>query len=604
LPGQKSPRRRKTTSKKTPSRRSRQKQQVPEQLSTRDYVAIALKYARDIVSGAIPSCKWVKAACQRHLDDLEKSKSPEYPWKFVPDSATAVCEFIEHLPHTKDDFEYRAATGQRLQLTNWQIFVTCVGFGWLAKNSKVKTYRFREIYVEVPRKNGKSTWAAGIGIFKFAADGEHGAEVYSGATSEKQAWEVFRPAKLMTQQTPDLREFYGIEVNAKSLTIPANGSRFEPVIGKPGDGASPSCAIIDEFHEHPGDDLVSTMRTGMGARRNPLLFIITTAGNNRTSPCYQRHLDVKQLLKGALKDDRLFGIIYSIDDEDDWRDPAVLEKANPNFGISIQPDTIRRDLENAIQSARLQNDFKIKHENIWENAAAAWMNMAAWDKCKDPNLRLEDFLKERGWAGLDLANRIDLADKVLLFKRLINGKEHLYAFATHYLNEAAIENAQNASHYKQWAAQGLLVVTPGSMTDHKWIADDLIADCKKFHLLEVDHDPYGSDSLVGFLQANPEWDQHCEFVKIDQNVKNLSPAMKYLEGMVLDGRFHHTGDEILTWGMSNVTVKPDRNDNIFPRKERDENKIDPASALFNTIVRASIPGEGPSIYETRGLVTL
>lgn len=549
-----------------------------------------------MVDGETPACKWVIAACRRHLDDYAKSEADEsYPWKFDNQSAKEVCDFIQLLPHTKDDFEYRAARQETIKLEKWQLFVTCCLFGWVARRAKNKTYRFREAYVEVPRKNGKSTWAAGIGLYKFAADGEHGSEVYSGATSEKQAWEVFRPARLMAARTPDLLEHYGITVNAKSLTIQENGSRFEPVIGKPGDGSSPSCAIIDEFHEHTTDDLVGTMRTGMGARRNPLLFIITTAGSDRSSPCYQRHLDVKQLLKGGYKDERLFGIIYTIDDGDDWRDPEVLKKANPNYNVSIEPEGIERDLQNAVQSARLQNDFKTKRQNIWENAAAAWMNMAAWDKCKDPNLKIEQFLGDRAWVGLDLANRIDLASKVLLFRRTIDEKDHYYIFVTNYLNEGALETAHNAGHYRQWASENKLVVTPGSMTDHKWIATDLISDGKRFNLVEVDHDPYGADSLIGFLQADPQWSQHCEFVKIDQNVGNLSPAMKYVEGLVLDGRLHHDGDDILTWAFSNVTVKPDRNDNIFPRKERDANKIDPATAVFNVMCRAMVPVAGVSV---------
>ena len=558
-----------------------------------------------VLDGSIPACKWVKLACQRHKDDVDRSKIPEYRWTFNEDSAHTACELIELFPHTKDDFENRAARRERLKLEPPQLFVVCSIFGWIDKDeSKPKTYRFREAYVEIPRKNGKSTLAAGIGLVKFAADGEHGAEVYSGATTEKQAWEVFRPAKQMAVRTPEFLEAFGVTVNAKSLTIESNGSRFEPVIGKPGDGSSPSCAIIDEFHEHQSDDLISTMRTGMGARRNPLLFIITTAGSDRSSPCYQRHLDVKQLLDGRLQDDRLFGIIYTIDEKDDWQSLDAVIKANPNYGVSIEPDGLARDLQNAVQSARLQNEFKTKRENIWVNAAVSWMNMAAWDKCADKDLKIEQFFGERCWAGLDLASRIDLACKARMFKKKIDDKDHFYVFLTHYLNEWAIDNARNAAHYQQWQNEGRLVVTPGSMTDHKWIATDLISDCKDFKLLEVDHDPYGADSLVGFLQDDPDWDQGVEFVTIEQTVRYLSPSMKFLEAIVLDGRFHHDGDPILAWAIGNVVCKPDAKDNIFPRKERDENKIDPAVATMNCLYRAMLDEGGGSVYDERDLLVL
>lgn len=163
----------------------------------------------------------------------------------------------------------------------------------------------------VPRKNGKSALAAAIGLYMLVADGEHGAEVYSGATSEKQAWEVFRPAKLMAQRSPALLSHFGLTVNAKNLHVLGNGSRFEPIIGTPGDGASPSCAIVDEYHEHPTDVLYSTMETGMGAREQPLMLVITTAGDNIAGPCYSMQQEAQAMLEGTRPDDEMFALIYA-----------------------------------------------------------------------------------------------------------------------------------------------------------------------------------------------------------------------------------------------------------------------------------------------------
>jgi len=210
--------------------------------------ATAQQFARDVVRGKMPCCRYVVLACQRHLDDLKKSKERDFPYRFDPDKAEKKLRFIEFLPHTKGEW---AQKRQRVKLEPWQCFGIAVTFGWVRKKNGLR--RFRESYWEIPRKNGKSSLAAGVGLGMFCADGEFGAEVYSGATTEKQAWEIFHPARLMVVRTPELKELLGIEVNAANLNRPEDGSRFEPIIGNPGDGASPSCALVDEYHEHDDD---------------------------------------------------------------------------------------------------------------------------------------------------------------------------------------------------------------------------------------------------------------------------------------------------------------------------------------------------------------
>ncbi|QEF74942.1 hypothetical protein CA901_005475 [Escherichia coli] len=184
-----------------------------------------------------------------------------------------------------------------ITLEPWQLFVICCAFGWVNKGSRLR--RFREVYTEIPRKNGKSAISAGVALYCFACDNEFGAEVYSGATTEKQAWEVFRPARLMCKRTPMLTEAFGIEVNASNMNRPEDGARFEPLIGNPGDGSSPHCAVVDEYHEHATDALYTTMLTGMGARRQPLMWAITTAGYNIEGPCYDKRREVIEMLNGS-----------------------------------------------------------------------------------------------------------------------------------------------------------------------------------------------------------------------------------------------------------------------------------------------------------------
>lgn len=258
-------------------------------------VNAANQYARDVVRGKIVACQFVIQACQRHLDDLMAEKSKSFRYRFDKDLAERAAKFIQLLPHTKGEWAFKRMP---ITLEPWQLFVICCAFGWVNKGSRLR--RFREVYTEIPRKNGKSAISAGVALYCFACDNEFGAEVYSGATTEKQAWEVFRPARLMCKRTPMLTEAFGIEVNASNMNRPEDGARFEPLIGNPGDGSSPHCAVVDEYHEHATDALYTTMLTGMGARRQPLMWAITTAGYNIEGPCYDKRREVIEMLNGSV----------------------------------------------------------------------------------------------------------------------------------------------------------------------------------------------------------------------------------------------------------------------------------------------------------------
>ena len=546
-----------------------------------DFVGTALEYAQAVVKGKIIACKWVKLACKRHLDDLKASKRKAYPYYFDEDAANKVCAFLSLMPHTKGKWARKRET---IMLEPWQCFAFVALFGWKIKKNDRR--RYRKAYFAVPRKNGKSIIGSGIGLYMFSVDGEFGAEVYSGATTEAQAWEVFRPAKQMLERTPQLLEVLGAEVWAKALLVPGDGSRFEPVIGKPGDGASPSCAIVDEYHEHDTSELVDTMETGMGAREQPLLLMITTAGFNIAGPCYDQEVDAKKVLEGVLDDPELFALIYTIDEGDDWTKPAALRKANPNFGISVDEDFLLSMQRQAMQSAAKQTRFKTKHLNIWCSAKSAWLNMLEWAKCADFSLRREQLKGERCYLTLDLASRSDVCVLMLVFVREIEGKQHFYLFGDYYLPEAAIENAEkNANAYRKWVIEGFLQQHDGAEIDFDLIEEDMLALVAEYGPDEVVFDPYRAAQLEQRLTKNG-----ITAVELGQQVKNLSLPMKELESAIKAGRVHHDGNPMLTWMMSNVVAKLDAKDNIYPRKEKPEQKIDGAVASIMGIARA-ISGE-------------
>lgn len=554
------------------------------------YVGTALEYAQSVVKGKIVACKWVKLACKKHLDELKASRRKAFPYYFDEDAANKVCTFLSLMPHTKGQWARKRET---IRLEPWQCFAFTTLFGWKLKKNDRR--RYRRAYFAVPRKNGKSIIGSGIGLYMFSVDGEFGAEVYSGATTEAQAWEVFRPAKQMLERTPELQEALGAEVWAKALLVPADGSRFEPVIGKPGDGASPSCAIVDEYHEHDTSELVDTMETGMGAREQPLLLMITTAGFNIAGPCYDQEVEAKKVLEGALDDPELFALIYTIDDGDDWTSPAVLRKANPNYGISVDEDFLLSQQRQATQSASKQVRFKTKHLNIWCSAKSAWLNMLEWNKCADLTLRREQFKGERCYLTLDLASRSDVCVLMLIFVREIAGKQHFYLFGDYYLPEAATEHAEkNANAYRKWVIEGFLQQHDGAEIDFDLIEEDMLALVAEYGPDEVVFDPFRAAQLEQRLTKNG-----VVAVELGQTVKNLSLPMKEFESAIKAGRVHHDGNPMLTWMMSNVVAKLDAKDNIYPRKEKPEQKIDGAVASIMGIARAiHSEAESTSFWES------
>ena len=298
-----------------------------------DHIKDVDAYCYAVMSGERPACKWERLCVERHLNDLQRQNTKGFPYIFDAELGTRIIRFAEHFPHVKGKWAARIGKENRIKLEPWQKFILICLFGWINQNTRLRKYRIA--YVCVPRKNGKSVIAAVIGLFMLVEDGEYGAEVYCGATSEKQAWEVFRPAKKMAEKHPAFRPSYGVTSHAKKLEadMPGrkplpdgrrrmpDGGRFEPVIGKPGDGASPSCAILDEVHEHPDDTLYDTMLTGMGAREQPMLLGITTAGSNIAGPCYALQKEVEQVLdcvgnKKRGGNEELFGIIYTVDDKE------------------------------------------------------------------------------------------------------------------------------------------------------------------------------------------------------------------------------------------------------------------------------------------------
>ncbi|MBO9589075.1 terminase TerL endonuclease subunit [Devosia sp.] len=549
------------------------------------HVDAANRYAKGVVSGKIPANKWVKLACKRHLDDMARQKDRAFAYRFDANAAEKWCKFIELLPHIKGEWARKA---QNLTLEPWQCFKTICIFGWLRKDDGLR--RFRKALILEPRKNAKSTWAAAIGLGMLTIDNEHGAEIYSGATTEKQAWEVFKPARLMAIKRPQLLQHFGVTVNASNIHILGDGSKFEPMIGNPGDGASPSCAIVDEYHEHDTDVMVDTMETGMGAREQPLLLIITTAGDNLAGPCYAAVQEAEKVLDGIIENDELFALIYGVDKDDDWTSDLALRKANPNYDISVKGEFLRARQRDAIQNARKVGVFKTKHLNMWVQARDAYFNIQRWQESADTGLKLEDFKGKPCRIGVDLASTVDIAAIELTFEH----GDGFARFGRYYLPEATIELPEN-EHYRGWrdAPEKWITQTDGDMIDYVTIRDDLLQlRDDGFMIAEVAFDPHQAMMMMAELQA-----EGYETVEVRPLTLNFSPAMKQMDGLIRSRKIVHNGDPVFTWMLSNVVAKPDAKDNVYPRKNRPENKIDGPVAHMMALARWMAVQEATPEYQ-------
>ncbi|HCR3185444.1 TPA: terminase large subunit, partial [Morganella morganii] len=445
-------------------------------------------------------------------------------------------------------------------------------------------------YNEVARKNAKSTLSSGIGLYMTGADGEGGAEVYSAATTRDQARIVFEDAKNMVKKAKSsLGRLF--EFNKLAIYQERSASKFEPLSSDANnlDGLNIHCGIVDELHAHKTRDVWDVLETATGARLQSLLFAITTAGFNREGICYELRDYAIKVLRGVVEDDTFFAAIYTPDEDDDPFDESIWIKANPGLGVCKRFDDMRRLAKKAKEQIAARPNFLTKHLNMWVNAESAWMDTGKWDNC--PENAPDDELKNYPvWVGVDLSNKIDVTAAVKVYE---DPRGQLHMKCKFWLPEDRVVTAPKhiADLYRKWGAAGYLELTDGEVVDHDIIKADILAWCEGEDLRELGFDPW---SAVQFSRRLAE--EGIPLVEVAQTVKNLSESMKSVQADVYSGKFHHDHNPVMSWMMSNVTVKPDRNDNIFPNKSTPENKIDGPFALFTAKSRQMVNGGDSSDF--------
>lgn len=552
------------------------------------YLDASVGYAHDVLNGTVPACKWVKAACRRQLDDLNKAENdPHFPFEWRPDKAEHICRFIELLTHVKGEW-----AGQRIILERWQIFCLTTIFGWYRKSGY---RRYRTVYIEVPRKNAKSTLTSGVALYMLTADCEPGSEIYSAATTRDQARIVFDDSRKMAYSDVEFRRRFGVRVMEHSVYEEINGGRYLPLSaeGSTLDGLNIHFASVDELHAHKTRAVFDVLETATGSRRQSLLWAITTAGDNRSGICYEQREYLTRILNntlhqheglgypvkgGKIEDDTYFGIIYTIDDGDEWATEESWKKSNPGFGVSVYPDDLQRLALKAVKASTARNNFLTKRLNVWVNASDGWMDMLKWEACADPDLNINDFEGMPCWVGMDLAEKSDFAAIVKVFWR--EGK--LCVFPSLFLNDAAIEGSDN-SQYEGWRDDGYIIGNEGDVTDFDRIADDLVETSKRFDLQEIPFDP----ALSRYFATKLINDHSLPLVEMKQNGQTFTAAVTELENLVLEKKLIFDGNPVLTWMISNVVISTSKFTGLkHPTKERASNKIDGVIALLMALSRA------------------
>ena len=579
----------------------------------RDYFQIALQYCDDVRTGVRTAGKLEKLATKRFLNDLTRSGCSTisdntdveilltklkvstkpvdigFDYDFDEERARHACFFIETCPHVSGDLAKLKPDGTRnlMIMEPWQVFATVNIFGWIDSDG---LRRFLYFYIEVAKKNGKSTWIAALGLYMAFIDGEMGAEVYSAATSKEQANIIFRTANKMVELSPFMQQRFGIEASKYSIYQPTSGSFFKSLSQDRGgtkDGLNVHMAVIDELHAHKDSSMYDITADGIAARSQPLVGAISTAGDDNLGVCYRERTTVENVLTGKAVHEQYFGMIFCLDRGDDWKDPKNWPKANPNYGVSVTVKYLQAKFEKVIISPSQEAFYRQKHLNEWVGAVNGWISPSTWEKCSK-NVKEEEFKGLPNFGGYDLASRLDLASWVSLRPRHEeDGKIHWYAFAHSYINENVIKTKQaingekRPDEYPVWRDQGWLIETPGESTDYKRIQRDIENAHVESPFYEVGHDRYHAEQVTANLL-----EEGLSVIEIPQTTEYLSPAMRWIEVLIAEGRFHHSGDPVLTWCMTNVVVKPDAKENIFPRKISAGKKIDAAIGTITAAARA------------------
>ena len=530
-----------------------------------------MAYAEAVAAKTIPVGRLARLACERFLRDLDAAKAKRGKWRFDPELAAKPILLAELMPNIKGPL-----AGTLLRLMPWQRWMMANLFGFVGRKDGKR--RFRQASIWVPRGNGKTSLAAPLAIYMTFLEQEGGAEGYAAAVTRDQAKILWETAKQMVERTPMLRLRFGLQTSRNSVFQPSTASKFVAVSSdaKALDGLNVHVAVCDEIGSHKTANVYDVLLTALGKRDQPMLISISTATGNNAGIGKKLHDYTQRILEGTLTDERFFGTIYGADPEDSVWDETTWRKANPGWGVTVQPEAIRTIANQARQSPGQEIAFKTRHLNLWVSADHSLFLMEAWHRCADPTLRLADFEGRACYVGLDLSAKVDMTSASLVFPDNAPGEPARFVvFSRSWLPEATISTSRNAS-YPGWVADGSLTSTPGEVTDFEAIEDTLRDWGDRFDVQGVGYDPWSAKQLAQRMQ-----NEGMPMVEIRQTVMNLSEPTKEFDALMRARRMRHEGNPVLGWSVSNVIGRYDEKGNVFPKKEKGgDGKIDAAMATL------------------------
>lgn len=531
-------------------------------------------YAHDVVDGRVPAGKYHRLACARQLRDRAREATPGFPYRFDLAKAQRFFRFSGALKHYKGEW-----AGQFIVLQPSQQFRLGSLFGWVHIDTGLR--RFRTAYNEVPRKNGKSLEAAIVGLYVTFYDGEPGAEGYCLATKRGQAMFVFNDMKKLVKSSGLKAR---LTVNVRNIHRDDTASKLEPLGANPEDGLNPNLIIVDEFHKIKHRDTIDVMETATGARRQPVMFQITTAGDDPVSPCGDQHGYAVQILEQVLVDETFFAFIAHADVDDDWTTDATARKANPNYGVSIKPDDLRALVAKALGIPEAAAAYKQKRLNFWVNTAQPWLSLEGWRQGQS-TWTLEELRGQPCCGAIDLSSKIDLAALVFCFPPTTPRPRWRYVVRCFTPADTLLARARrDRVPYGRWTDERIpgspwpyLTTNPGNRLDQDVIraaVNEAKALCG-FDIKLVGFDPWNA----GTIEQNLVEDGF-EVVEIPQTLKHMSAPSKEFEADVLDGLADAGDNPLMAWCISNVVVYRDGPDNIKPVKKKSRGRIDPVVAAI------------------------
>lgn len=553
----------------------------------RKYLDLAYQYADDVRAGVIPVCRLTRLAVDRWFRDLETGG--ERGLYFDENAAARVFRFSGYCRQYEGEF-----AGLPLELQPWQCFEIANIFGWLRADG---TRRFRIAYIRVPRKNGKTTKIAYVACYGLLADGEGGPRIYSAATKRDQAKELYDAALAMIEQSPKLSSL--VKSYADRVVCPRNRGRLQALSkdSKSMDGLNVHYGLIDELHAHPNSAVWDVIKSARGARKQPLIIAITTAGFIPDSVDADQLDYATRVLEGAVEDDSYFALIYTVDDPEKWDQESEWIKANPNFGVSVNPDDMREQCAMAREIPTERIEFMTKKLNISVRGEAKWMNLERFIRCQAdyddqaPWNGNDEFKGVAAWGGLDLSSVEDLT--ALTFT--INHKGKTRTFCRVYLPQGALDRrlAKGDKSLERYVVTGHLQITGGETVDYEFIKRDLRAALSYFQVQAVAFDRWNSNQLVNDMLA-----EGAPMVEFGQGFGSMSAPMKELMIRVLNQQFEYS-NPVLHWCVANLVTESNPAGDIKPDKSKVKEKIDVAVATImalGVMVLVPVKKRARSIY--------